>query len=248
MLELQDAICENEKRQEIERKVFMEESYLGREENRPVDNYAMVCEKWRKIYLGMDHEELKKRFQMESDADAYYITYYNQKYRLDKKSGMITLKNAPECRLPFNTIMSIYNLFYYAKPDAKVCGEFVPFRLVKRASPFEAAFRRTVLDPLAKTFDGRAELMKKACLALGGKPVRQGDVGYVLDAFFCMPVTVLFWDGDDEFAAQANILFDADITDFIHEETVCCIASDLVRRLTEEAGAGKMQNLPGAQA
>ena len=60
-----------------------------------------------------------------------------------------------------------------------------------------------------------------------------------------MPLTVLFWDGDEEFEAQANILFDADITDFIHEETVVCVAADLVRRLAEEAGFAVSERLMG---
>ena len=69
----------------------------------------------------------------------------------------------------------------------------------------------------------------------------------MLHAFDWMPVAVLFWDGDDEFAAQANLLFDADITDFIHEETVCCIAADVIRRLTEEAGMKEKEQYLGDQ-
>ena len=63
-----------------------------------------------------------------------------------------------------------------------------------------------------------------------------GDVGFVVRAFDFMPVMVVFWDEDDEFPAQANMLFDADITDYIHEETVCCIAGKVMERLVEEAG------------
>lgn len=209
------------------------------------NNYAAVCETWRKKILEMDLKELKQRFSMEEDAQAYYITYYNEKYRLDKENAALTLAGQSDRALTFNTIMSIYNLFYYSKPQARVRGEFVPFRKVKRAAPFTEAFHRTVLEPLAQMFSGHALEMQRACQALGGRKIRQGDVGYVIDAFSCMPVTVLFWDKDEEFEAQANILFDADITDFIHEETVCCIAADLVRRLAEEADMGKVSQLLG---
>ena len=61
-------------------------------------------------------------------------------------------------------------------------------------------------------------------------------MGYRIHAFDCMPLTMVFWDGDDEFPAQANILFDAEITDFLHEETVVLVASELFRRLVEESG------------
>lgn len=203
--------------------------------DKTTDNYQLLRERWQKIFVDMDHEELKNRFSLEDDGEALYIIYFQQRYRLDKKSGELTLADAPDRELTFNTVMTIYNLFYYSKPEAKVMGEFVPFRLVKRAAPFEAAYKRTILEPLAKSFGGRAEKLKHACQKLQGKPIPQGDVGFVIDAFFCMPLTVVFWDKDDEFEAQANILFDADITDFLHEETVLMLASDLARRLTEEA-------------
>lgn len=224
----------------------MKKSFISEEEHGRIDNYEVVCDKWRKIYLEMDREELIQRFHLEDDEEAVYVVYYHEKYRLDKESGMLTLVCDPDRKLAFNTVMSIYNLFYYSKPGARVKGEFVPYRQVKRAAPFAPAFQRTVVKPLAKKFNGRAELLEKACKALGGTPIRQGDVGYQLNAFDCMPVQVLFWDGDDEFEAQANILFDADITDFLHEESVCCIGSDLVRRLSEEAGLGEVDQLLGS--
>ena len=224
---------------------YMRESYITHRDGKPVDNYEMTCEKWRKTYLGMDQEELIRRFHLEHDDQASYIVYYNEKYRIDRKNGMITLVDDPEKRISFNTLMSIYNLFYYSKPQAKVRGEFVPFRQVKRAAPFDPAFKRMVINLLAETFSGRSGLLEKACLALNGRPIHQGDVGYEIQAFDCVPVTGVFWDGDEEFSAQANILFDADITDFIHEETVCCIGSDLVRRLSEEAGLGQVDHLLG---
>ncbi|MDO4297706.1 MAG: DUF3786 domain-containing protein [Lachnospiraceae bacterium] len=223
----------------------MRTSFIREDGSNAADHYVMVCENWRETFRNMDHTELITRFGLDSDAEALYITYYNERYRLDRASGMIVLAADPERELGFNTVMSVYNLFYYSKPGAKVCGEFVPFRLVKRASPFDAAFRRTVIRPLARRFNGHADLLKKACEALNGEPIRQGDVGYVIHAFDCIPVTMVFWDGDDEFEAQANLLFDADITDFLHEETVCCIGADLVRRLAEEAGLEEAEQLLG---
>ena len=46
----------------------------------------------------------------------------------------------------------------------------------------------------------------------------------------------LFWDGDDEFPAQANILFDKNVVDFIHVESTVTIAMEGLYRLAEAAG------------
>lgn len=214
----------------------MRENYLNTDPKKTKDNYALVCEKWRKIFLEMDVEELSKRFGLELDGEALYITYFCENYRLDRRTGMITPANDPEKRLSFNTLMCIYHLFYYSKPEARIKGEFIPFRQVKGAAPYDPAFQKTVLKPLAETFSGHPDALRQACQRLQGRPIRQGDAGYVIDATDCLPITVVFWDGDEEFEAQANILFDAAVTDFLHEETVVCLASWLVQRLTEESG------------
>ena len=62
------------------------------------------------------------------------------------------------------------------------------------------------------------------------------DASGRLDVFPGLQVAVLFWDGDDEFPAQANMLFDSNITDFMHEENVVLVASDALRFLQEAAG------------
>ena len=50
-----------------------------------------------------------------------------------------------------------------------------------------------------------------------------------------------FWDGDEEFPAQVNLLFDRNATDLIHVESVVTIASQLQAHLERLAGEmGKM--------
>ena len=68
--------------------------------------------------------------------------------------------------------------------------------------------------------------------------VRISDSGFQLPAFACSPMRLNFWEGDEEFEAQANLLFDRSATDFIHVESVVTIASEGVRRLAEAAGLG----------
>lgn len=196
-------------------------------------NYEQVIENWRKKFLEMEQEVLIRKFCLEADKDALYITYFSRKLRIDRKNGEITYKGV---RPGFNTVMNIYNLFYYAVPSPKASGNLVAFRQVKRVYPFEAAYRRTILSKLQETFAGKTEELKEACEILGGTPLPQGDVGYVLPVFPFLNIAVLFWDKDEEFEAQANMLFDSEITDFMHEENVVLAAADAVYYLTSAAG------------
>ena len=61
-------------------------------------------------------------------------------------------------------------------------------------------------------------------------------MGYQIPIFPFMDICVLFWDADEEFPAQANMLFDYAINDFVHEEDVVCAAADTVYYLEKIAG------------
>ena len=196
-------------------------------------NYEQVIENWRRKFLEMDQVALIRKFDLEADDEALYITYFSRKLRIDRKNGVITDQGV---RPGFDTVMNIYNTFYYAAEHPVASGTLVAFRQVKRVYPFEAAYRRTIIFRLQKTFSGKTAELKKACEILGGTPLPQGDVGYVLPVFPFLNIAVLFWDKDEEFDAQANMLFDSEITEFMHEENVVCVAADAVYYLTRAAG------------
>lgn len=201
-------------------------------ENRQ-SNYDQVIENWRLKFLEMDQEELIRKFQLEADEEFLYIIYFSKRFRIDRKNGFIT----EDGKSPgFDTVMNIYNTFYCSAAHPVASGNLVAFRQVKRVYPFEAAYRRTIIFRLQELFAGKTEELRKACEALGGTLLPQGDVGYVLPVFPFLNIAVLFWDKDEEFEAQANMLFDSEITEFMHEENVVCVAADAVYYLTLAAG------------
>ena len=201
-------------------------------ENRQ-SNYDQVIENWRLKFLEMDQEELIRKFQLEADEEFLYIIYFSKRFRIDRKNGFIT----EDGKSPgFDTVMNIYNTFYYSAAHPVASGNLVAFRQVKRVYPFEAAYRRTIISRLQELFAGKTEELRKACEALGGTLLPQGDVGYVLPVFPFLNIAVLFWDKDEEFEALANMLFDSEITEFMHEENVVCVAADAVYYLTLAAG------------
>lgn len=198
-----------------------------------ISNYDQVIENWRRKFLEMDQEELIRKFQLEADEEFLYVVYFFRKLRINRESGEITDEGK---RPGFDTVMNIYNTFYYSSSHPVASGNLVAFRQVKRVYPFEAAYRRTIISRLQDTFSGKTDALRKACEALGGTPLPQGDVGYVLPVFPFLNIAVLFWDKDEEFDAQANMLFDSEITEFMHEENVVCVAADAVYYLTQAAG------------
>lgn len=85
-------------------------------------NYEKVTEDWRNRFLAMDQEDLIERFQLEHDADWLYLRYLGQPLKISRRSGEILFADREE--LPgFNTAMTAYNMFYYAKEHPVAAGE-----------------------------------------------------------------------------------------------------------------------------
>ncbi|KIR02568.1 hypothetical protein P261_01383 [Lachnospiraceae bacterium TWA4] len=197
------------------------------------DNYQALRDEWKKKFLSMDHVKLAERFHLKIDDEKIYVTYYSHPFTMDRKTGDIVRLDAPKKAIGFDTALLFYNMFYYAVPNPTPSGNLVPFREVRRVYPFEPAYKNSTLKHMAERFNGKVNELRHACEVLGGKPIAQGDVGYVLESLPGLGVAVIFWDGDDEFPAQANMLFDYNITDFMHEENVVSVAADALYYLTE---------------
>lgn len=197
------------------------------------DNYESVREVWRQKFLLMDHEALARRFRLDIDADFLYLTYFSHPCSIDRRTAKIARLDKPEAVIGFNQEMNFFNMFHYAVENPLPSGKLVPFRSVKRVYPFESAYQKTILRPFEAAFAGRVPELQRALKALNALPISQGDAGGELEIFPGLRLAVTFWDADDEFPAQANMLFDSNITDFMHEENVVCVASDAVRFLKE---------------
>jgi len=91
--------------------------------------------------------------------------------------------------------------------------------------------------PLQKTFAGKMSALQSACKTSGGKNVtiqyESCDIAYLFAAFPKIPVTLLFWDEDDGFEAEAKLLFDETIIQHLDIESIMFLSEYLCLMLTQ---------------
>lgn len=197
-------------------------------------NYDRQCEEWRQKFLTMDQEEICRRLpELQADEKDLTLWHFGRQFAVDRRTGEIRALSDDR---PVEAMarMNIYTLFWYAKKGAANTGEWLPYWELKTAAPFGAAFQRGILEPIAATFSGKGDALADAVKSLRGQ--RLSDTGFLLWAFLCIPVKLNFWDADEEFPAQANMLFDRNSTDFNHVESVATIATECMHQLADAAG------------
>lgn len=199
----------------------------------PFSDYEAVSRQWWDEFTGYDPGRITKILHLLSDENYLCLTYFQTPFRLRLSDGHLE-KQADNGEwteeLYFNESMAVYHLLHYVKDIPTVSGKWVPSHtidgVVSRSSATDP-----LLSPFALKYTGKTKELDEVCQSAGGVRCGTGDVSYEFEAFPRVHLRLVFWDADEDFPAQAQILVDSCVTDFVHYETVGCMISDLLEKL-----------------
>ena len=128
----------------------------------------------------------------------------------------------------------IYDLLCDSKEGCQASGDFINLRSLSSIQGSAKSLGDGLFHGKDKVFDHKEDFLSKICEKLGGKKAGKGDVAYEIPLFDFLKCRIQFWNSDEDFDAQLQILMDKNILDFIRYETVWYAVGHLMRRLTEE--------------
>jgi len=107
--------------------------------------------------------------------------------------------------------------------------KWVSFQDLPEGRFYMDAFIKRAKDPLLKTFGTSPKKMVEAASRLyNASPMDFGDFSVSVKALPMVPVVLVLWEGDDEFPAEANILFDGGISGMLSAEDIAWLAGMVV--------------------
>jgi len=175
-------------------------------------------------------KNIEKRSGFEADAKGMVVPFLNRIYRLDIP-GFVFSDIAPEPKeVPIQEQVLILH-YLQAGGLHLPTGNWIAYREIQGASFYFSAFVKRAIDPLKKTFGTSIRGLVKAAERLGGQTISAGDAGFEFRILPRIPVQLILWEGDAEFPAEANILFDETIGDILSPEDVAWLSGMLVYRL-----------------
>jgi len=167
----------------------------------------------------------------ESNASGTTVTvdYLGKPYVISFPDLDVTLKGETG-KLPLREKILVLHYLAQAKGTA-AAGNLITYRDLPGGVVYFPTFSKRTTDQLTRHFGNEPELLVKASKALGGTEIDMGDAGVVIYGFPRTPITIILWIGDEELPAQLNILFDANITDYLESEDVTVLCEVLTWKL-----------------
>jgi hypothetical protein len=193
-------------------------------------SYKFACEKLTKI---SDIEEQCRRSGARYlEPHEIVINYLNQPYHIMLPDGTILLEDSG-IGAPLRDKILILHYFTGAK-GTSATGKLIAYKQLPGGISYFPAFSQRAIAPLVKNFGKSPELLRKAAAKLGGREADYGDVSVNVNAFDRVPITLVLWRGDEELAPNGNILFDANISDYLSTEDVTVLCETIIWKLVKD--------------
>lgn len=107
-------------------------------------------------------------------------------------------------------------------------GRWITFREIPSGEFYYSAFVKRAKDPLVAAFGSKPRRLIEVAARLGGEERTEGDASVYFQVLPRIPLCLILWAGDEEFPPDGNILFDANISDYLSAEDVAVLAGMVI--------------------
>jgi hypothetical protein len=204
-----------------------------------VDDYKNALALAAKDLLGRNPKEVAELAGAKLDGTLIKFKFMNRELVVSSLSYVVAWADQkPEEEFALTDAVMVLHYLQGAKGVGPT-GEYVAYRQIQGGEFYTAAFRKRAELPLIGTFGDKPGLLTKAAALLDGQ-VKEG-LGDEAVAFRVLPnidIVTIIHQGDEEFPAEGQVLFDKSISEALSIEDVAWVGSALVYRLM--AGARKV--------
>jgi hypothetical protein len=168
---------------------------------------------------------------LSNSGQAIQVKYLNQIYQISWPEIEISLMDSREL-VDLRDKILILDYLNTAK-GTPLSGAAITFQELPEVSSYYPTFSKRAVQPLIDNFGGRPERLFDVSRQLGAEKASFGDASVTITAFSRVPISYVIWKGDEEFPANANILFDKTIHDYLPNEDIIVLCQTITWRLVK---------------
>ena len=176
-------------------------------------------------------EVILKRSGFESlDADTFRVPFLDRIYRVGFPRFEFEDMTEVEKEIPLQEQVLI--LHYMSAGEVPgLTGHWVSYREIPGATFYFGAFLKRAVEPLKKVFGQNLSDFCRAAGKLDTRKIDSGDAAFEIRVLPAVPLQLILWKADEEFPAEASILFDSNIGQILSPEDIAWLAGMVVYRL-----------------
>lgn len=195
------------------------------------DNYQIQADQAREAFLRYDQQALIQKLKLKTDEDFLYTHLLSQPYRIHRRTAVIQRLEGDAWiqAHSHSEVMTLLDLICDSREDRWLSLRW------KNMQSFGLMFHQNLLedqrDAYAEHFSADPEGFRRACKALGGTSLPNGDAAYAIELFDGLCIAVQLWLGDEEFPARLRLLWDENALMYLKYETMYFAKNLLLHRL-----------------
>ncbi len=155
---------------------------------------------------------------------AINIKFLSDEYSVDWLKRRVLSLSCNTGAKDFTAILILHYLAQRLKGLPYLTNEWVDFRELSGVEGYAEAFRKRVIEPIIRKYGNNPEGLLQVLTRFPSKKANQADVGIIVEAFEGVPALITLWRPDEEFSAEANMLFDKNISSIFCTEDVVVLA------------------------
>ncbi len=157
-------------------------------------------------------------------------SFLNRRVDVEPFSEQVQIDTAPA-----GTRTAILILHYLIKASGiPLSGQLVGFKDVPQGSLYYQPFRNRVLRATLGLIDADPATLDRCIQTLGGQRVAGGDLAFRLNVFPYIRAHYVLYTGEEGIPPDANILFDAAISEYLSTEDIVVMCEQINRILKAE--------------
>ena len=129
-------------------------------------------------------------------------------------------------------LLKLFIIYYLLRSkDISISKEWISEKDIPGGATFFRGPHKIPTHIIETRYEDNIEEFKEICEGLHGIPLDMADAAYAFEITPRIPVAVQFWDKDDEFSAEAKILFDKTIAEHLTPDIIFCLTVEICRRI-----------------
>lgn len=200
------------------------------------DKLAPVVQEARETLKALEPEKLVLRSGCERDADGdFRLDFFWRQYVID--GGDFGVRRADSGEETPSFIASLILTYLVTADGATPSGRWIGFRELPDGMFYVQAFRGYSGGRLVREIEGGVEAFRRGAEALGGEPLDVGDAAYAFGVLPRVRLALAYWEGDEEFPAQASVLFEDTASHYLPTDGLAILGSRLVGQLLKASAS-----------